>query len=79
MRINLITRTVFLLVAIVGMAVSGLVIGATDSRHPALPTYTKSYCVKVGDDNCDGMIIPTESGWICVPPNGGPLLCNVGE
>lgn len=47
-------------------------LAATTHRPPPL-----TYCQYIGDDDCDGTIRPWESGWPCVPPQGGPLLCHV--
>lgn len=76
MKLNLITIGTFL-GTLIGLT---LLVGAatmpTGQFQPAIHL-DHSYCVSIGDDNCDGMIVEGESGWICVPKYGGPLLCNV--
>jgi hypothetical protein len=57
--------------ALCGLLLGSLAVAA--NQHPDPPTY----CQQVGDDDCDGMIVPSESGWRCVPSDGGPLLCHV--
>jgi len=76
-RTALMTQTIFLATVIILLSTASLVIGATDNATPTIKT--DSYCTRVGDDNCDGVIMSYESGWKCVPPNGGPLLCEVGN
>lgn len=69
------TRAWFLgamLLTLIGIT---LVIGWLDGNHQPGPVPSPVYCAGIGDDNCDGIITPDESGWRCVPPSGGPLFC----
>lgn len=75
MSINTLTKLVFVGTAIVLLTISSLIIGFKDSNSQE----RISYCQKVGDDNCDGVIMSYETGWQCVSPSGGPLICEIGE
>ena len=69
------SEVVFFTVAILLVCMASLIIGRIDSPNLDISPIRTDYCIEVGDNNCDGMITPDESGWKCVPSNGGPLLC----
>lgn len=73
LRLRAITISVFLTVLITLMLI---VLNVSASMKPSQPPYqNQTYCQNVGDNNCDGMITRDETGWRCVPANGGPLTC----
>lgn len=57
------------------LIVGGIKPVQVNSPPPLVGGLDPAYCESVGDDNCDGIVMDYESGWKCVPPNGGPLLC----
>lgn len=69
----------WLVCALVTFSVIAALLGLLDHGVAYFtPAPARVYCAAVGDDDCNGMIIPTESGWRCVPTGGGPLLCRAG-
>lgn len=69
------TEVVIFVVGILLVSTAALIVGIVDSPKANFSPISTEYCIEVGDDNCDGVITPEESGWKCVPPNGGPLMC----
>lgn len=76
-------RILFLVLAIMLMSFSAIVLGAIASprvvnyQPPSSLKLDPAYCLSVGDDNCDGIVMNYESGWACVPPEGGPINCTI--
>jgi hypothetical protein len=50
-------------------------VGALVQGPSPVPPLGPAYCQQIGDSNCDGTLVPSEPGWVCVPPEGGPLRC----
>lgn len=76
-------RILFIAIAIVLTSFSAILLGNTVSSQvvnyqpPPDLQLDPVYCQSVGDDNCDGIVMNYESGWACVPPEGGPVICAI--